>query len=222
MQGHNDNMIERFTVGRRLTHWINAGAFFVLLITGLFLMLPALAPFAESGLSRTLHRIFAVVLMLVPIIFLILDRKGLLDFVRESLKIDVKADMGFHIRMPLYILGIAKGIPPQGKNNAGQKAHHLAIAGLYLAIGVSGFVLWLGKGTLGASTFALMILLHNIAVFALVLLTVMHIYFTLVYGALPAMLNGKVSENYIKFEHRKWWEELQEEKKQQGSRSVGS
>jgi len=38
-------------------------------------------------------------------------------------------------------------------------------------------------------------------------MTLGHVYFTVVYWALPSMIHGKVTESYVKLEHRKWWDE---------------
>jgi formate dehydrogenase subunit gamma len=35
-----------------------------------------------------------------------------------------------------------------------------------------------------------------------------HVYFTFLYGALPAMRTGFVSEGYARMEHRRWFESL--------------
>ncbi len=198
--------IQRFNFRRRLVHWIHTAAFFVLLGTGIIYTTPALSHLAESGIPGTLHRIFAVVFILVPFIYLILDPKSFKELVKESLKIH-RNDIGFHLRMPFYILGRTEGIPPQGKMNAGHKLHHILMGILYLFLVISGLALWFGVGFMGPPMFSLMGKTHIIAVFVIVITTLGHVYFTLVYGALPSMISGKVSSTYLKMEHRRWWDE---------------
>ncbi len=106
--------------------------------------------------------------------------------------------------MPGYFLGRASQMPPQGRINAGQKLHHLGIGIMSLVVVSTGLTLWLGKGQPGANSLAITAMLHDVSMLALTILFVGHVYFTLVYGALPAVLNGYVPESYAKLEHSKW------------------
>lgn len=205
-QNNNEIVLERFNARRRLVHWIHAAAFFVLLGTGLTYVTPGLTFLAEGGIPGTLHRIFAVVFLAVPLIYLVIDPKGFKEFVRDSLNFE-KSDIGFHLRMPFYILGKTQGIPPQGKLNAGHKLHHIFMGILFVTLGVSGLVKWLGVGHMGPAMLNLMGTVHIISVFVITIMTLGHVYFTVVYWALPSMIHGKVTESYVKLEHRKWWDE---------------
>ncbi|RQD64672.1 formate dehydrogenase subunit gamma [Desulfonatronovibrio hydrogenovorans] len=199
-------LIQRFNKRRRFVHWLHTFAFFGLLCTGVLYTTPLLSQWTESGLAGTLHRYFAVIFLLAPFVYIVIDPKGFREFISDTLKFE-KSDIGFHLAMPRYILGHTGGIPPQGKLNAGHKIHHILMGILYLALAISGLSMWLGVGYMGPPVFNFMGVLHNIAVFIIVITTLGHVYFTLVYWALPGMISGKVSETYVRMEHKKWWDE---------------
>jgi formate dehydrogenase subunit gamma len=112
--------------------------------------------------------------------------------------------------MPAYFLGRTKGLPPQGRINAGQKLHHVATFLMFVTIGASGFVLMFGKGQLGPDGLGIAAMIHDLSMLGLTVLMIGHLYFTLVYDALSSMLTGFVTEEYAKMEHPKWLEELPE------------
>ena len=68
---------------QRTVHWAHTVAFILLLITGLLVFVPSLS-FLMGGtaISRYIHRVFAVVYMIVPFFFLFTDSEG----VRSSLR----------------------------------------------------------------------------------------------------------------------------------------
>ncbi len=106
--------------------------------------------------------------------------------------------------MPEYFLGRTRGMPPQGRINAGQKLHHAGVALAFITVALSGVVLLFGKGQLGANGLALAATIHDLSMLLLTVLFVGHVYFTFVYDALPSMLKGYVTEEYARMEHAKW------------------
>jgi len=134
--------------------------------------------------------------------------RGLISLVRESLRFD-RDDFRWMLGNISYFFGRSRHLPPQGRYNAAKKIHHLGVILCFLALAVSGLVMWYGKGRIGFDLFQVTVIIHNLAVWVLAVLTIGHIYFVLLYGALGGMLTGYVSERYVRFEHRKWWEELQ-------------
>ena len=81
---------------------------------------------------------------------------------------------------------------------------------MFITIAASGFVLWFGKGQLGADALAITAMIHDLSMLGLTVLMIGHLYFTLVYDALSSMLTGFVTEEYAKMEHSKWLDELPE------------
>jgi len=200
--------IVRFSQAQRIAHWVFTVAFFLLTITGLFLIIPALSGLAANGMSRLVHRIAAVIFLLIPVYYAVVDGRGLKQLIRDSFTYG-KDDLRWLAAFPRYVLGFAKNMPPQGRINAGEKLHHALIIVLYFVISLSGLLLWAGKASLSASLFTWVLIAHDVAMFAMVLLTLGHIYFVFVYGALGGMVTGYVTRAYARLEHAKWLAEVE-------------
>ncbi|MCS7252200.1 formate dehydrogenase subunit gamma [Thermoflexus sp.] len=203
-------LVLRYRLGQRLVHWIHTVAFFILLITGLALIWPPLSFLAAGGLSRLLHRVAGVVFLLTPVLYALMDFRGLRDLVRDSFTY-TRRDLEWLKGFPGYFLGRTSHLPPQGRINAGQKIHHALTIISYFAISGSGLLLWLAKGSLGPTGLLITTIVHDLSMAVMAVLTVGHIYFTLVYDALPAMTTGYVTEGYARMEHRLWLESLPQE-----------
>ena len=193
----------RYLPAQRWVHWMGAAGFVILLLTGLILEWQPLSPLAAGGGSRLLHRVGAVMYILWPILYAILHPKELRQVIQESLTYG-RDEWEWFKRMPGYFLGRAGQMPAQGRINAGQKLHHLGIGIMSIFVVVTGLVLWLGKGQLGASGLAITAMIHDVSMLTLTVLFVGHVYFTFLYGALSGMLNGYVPESYARLEHSKW------------------
>lgn len=206
-----ERMIPRYRKAQRLMHWLFTLAFFVLLFSGLALFVPGLSELAASPAGRVLHRVAAVVLMLVPVLYLLLDRQGLGQLIRDSFTYDQDDRTWFKHFIP-YVFGKARNLPPQGRINAGEKLHHAAIILGFVVISITGLMLWFWE-SIPATTRLATLLVHDIAMIALALLTIGHVFFVFVYGAFSGMWNGFVTERYARLEHPKWLKEMDKEGK---------
>lgn len=200
------HLVQRYQPAQRVLHWVGVGSFLVLLASGIVL-LPPLGALAAGGLSRLVHRVAAIPFVLVPVAYAVLLPHVARELVRESLSFGVR-DREWLARMPAYLLGRTRGLPPQGRLNAGQKLHHASTFLLLLAVSASGVALWSWKGALGPAGLALAATVHDLSTLGLALLMIGHVYFTLLYGALPAMRTGYVSEAYARLEHSDWLAQL--------------
>ncbi|HEY3368023.1 MAG TPA: cytochrome b/b6 domain-containing protein [Symbiobacteriaceae bacterium] len=196
-------LVARFSRTQRIAHWTFTLAFVALTVTGLFLMVRGFSALAAGGTSRLLHRGAAVLLLLAPVYYLLSDFAGLKRLVSDSFHYDAD-DRRWLKAMPRYVFGKAKGMPSQGRINAGEKLHHAAIILLFFAVAVSGLFLWLGRAALGRELFGWMLVAHDVSMTLMVLLTLGHLYFVFVYGALRGMTTGYVTRAYAKMEHAKW------------------
>jgi len=203
-----DGSIVRYKFVQRVGHAINVIAFLTLLTTGLFLFF---SPFSALGshASRTIHRIAAILLFVGPIMYFITDRHDILHLLKASFTYN-KNDLIWLIKMPFYFVGLAKGLPPQGEINAGQRVHHALTVIFYNLIALSGFALWFGKTNLPHDVFLWMLMLHDISMVILTVLMVGHMYFSFVYGAVNNMITGRISATYAHVEHPLWVEELEQ------------
>ena len=58
--------VERYRKPTRVLHWIHAGAFAALFLTGLVLFIPQLGILAQDGYTRIIHRIAVVFFIIAP------------------------------------------------------------------------------------------------------------------------------------------------------------
>ncbi len=196
-------LILRFRPTQRLVHWVGAAGFVALLVTGLALLWSPFSFLAWGGWSSLVHRLGAILFILWPVLYLLLDRRGLLELIRDSFTYS-REDLAWLKQMPRYLLGRAAGMPPQGRLNAGEKGHHALTILAFLVVALSGVVLWFGKGALGATGLAVAASVHDASMLVLTVLFVGHLYFTFLYDALESMLKGYVTEEYARMEHANW------------------
>jgi len=198
----------RYRVGQRIVHAVLATSFLMLLFTGLMILWQPLTLWARDGTSGVIHRIGAVLFLLVPILYLIVDRRGARELLVESFTYD-RDDIEWFKHAGRYFIGRAVGMPPQGRLNAGQKLHHAGVVLMSATVVFSGILMWFAKGNLGAQGLALAASIHDISMLALTVLLVGHLYFTFVYKALSAMTTGYVPKEDALIEHPKWVEEIE-------------
>lgn len=215
--GSPDERIPRYARPQRIHHWLLAGGFVGLLVTGLAVLLGAPAEVLRA--TGLVHRAAAVLLTVAPIYYAVTYPKGLVTLVRDSFTYD-KDDVQWLLHAPAYFIGHAEKMPPQGRINAGEKVHHALVIVSLVAIAISGYVLWAGKGA-NPTAFLAAGLVHDVSMAVLTVLFIGHLYFTFVYQALGAMVDGTVTRRYALMEHRKWLEALDARRAVRAVRGVG-
>ena len=198
----------RYRRNQRIVHAVLATSFLLLLITGMMLLWEPASRFAGGGTSRLVHRIAAVAYMAVPIGYLLADRKGAIELVRDSFRYD-RDDLEWFKHMYRYAMGHTREMPPQGRLNAGQKLHHAFVMVVSVGVVGTGLTLWFLKSSLGPDWLAFTTLMHDLCMLGLTLFLVGHLYFTYVYKALSGMTTGYVDEAEARLEHSKWLDEIE-------------
>jgi formate dehydrogenase subunit gamma len=207
MSDASPRLVRRYLRAQRLIHWIGVVTFLALLGSGLVLLWSPLSFLAAGGWSRLVHRLAVIPFLGLPIAYAVLLPREAKHLLVESFTY-TRDDWRWLRRMPAYLLGCTRGLPPQGRLNAGQKLHHAGTFLMFATISVSGFVLWLGSGQLGPAGLAVFAMVHDVSMLGLTVLMIGHVYFTMLYDALSAMRTGLVSETYARLEHGKWVEAL--------------
>lgn len=210
-------LIRVFTTQERLIHWLHTGTFAVLMLTGLFMYFSELQPFVvgdAGALSRFLHRMGALVMGAVPLLYLILDYKTFFANARRLLAWG-KGDLNWLKAAPrYYFLGDETAMPPQDKFNTGQKLFYVLVAVGYPVFGFTGLLMWGGRGTIDPQFFLLMVLIHDLMAISWVAFFLVHLALATMHpfmkGALDGMLFGWMPEKYVKHHHAKYYEELTE------------
>ena len=203
MSSESPHLVQRYLRAQRLIHWTGVASFLTLLFSGIVLLFPPLSFLAAGGLSRLIHQIAVIPFVVLPIVYAILLPKQTKELLIESLAY-TREDWEWFKHMPAYMLGRTRGLPPQGRLNAGQKLHHASTFLMFVTVSASGFVLWFGKGRLGADGLACTAMAHDLSMLGLSVLLIGHVYFTFLYDALSAMRTGFVTEEYAQMEHPGW------------------
>ena len=164
-------MIARFGRTERAVHWVHAAAFFVLLATGLVLLVPELSEVvARRPLVKNVHLFTAVAWAAALVAIVVLgDRRRLAAAWREAETIDADDRR--------WLVGRRA---PQGRFNAGQKLNVVLTAALAVVFTVSGVFLWLGERDHtflldGAGT------VHDVATYVSIVLVAGHLYLAVVH-----------------------------------------
>ena len=226
--GPSDKKIQRFGAIDRFAHWLMAGSFVVLAITGLnllygrHLLIPLFGKEAFAAITtigKFAHNYLAFAFMVgLALSFVLWARHNIPS------KLDLKwLAMGGGI--------FKKGVhPPARKFNAGQKVIFWAVMIGGLSVSMSGIALMFPFQTsMFADTFAMLNMIgfnlptdftamqeqqlnqlwHGIVSMGLMTMIIAHIYIGSVgmEGALDAMNSGMVDRNWAKEHHNLWVEE---------------
>ena len=221
--------IPKYTFLERLGHWIHAAVYIPLAFTGFMLFAPWLQPFTQGvgGQSfRLLHRVFAIVLAIMPIIYIVLESRRLWMHLRENFHF-TREDIGWlKAAIPYYILGRHVDMPPQPRFNTGERLNAVTIiigTGLF---GVTGFLMWFGRGYVPTWLFQLAVIIHDLTAIATFAMFIIHFFLAVVHPlmwqALVSMRYGVVSESYARQHHAMWYygekraREIWEQRKKEG------
>jgi formate dehydrogenase subunit gamma len=187
--------VHRFSRTERWLHWVHAGAFGVMLLTGLILFAPPLSRvFSDRPLVKSIHLIGAVAWVIALVLVAIVgDRRGLGRTRRELERFDAD-DVLFIRRRPSR----------PARFNGGQKLHAAGQAALLVLFYVSGALLWLGERNTDLRL-AGTLPLHDFATFVGVVLLIGHVLKTAqAPGSLEGMTGGTVTTDYAERHHPRW------------------
>jgi formate dehydrogenase subunit gamma len=198
------SMIDRYTAGERIIHWVTAIAFVLLAASGLAFFHPSV--FWLTGLlgggtwARVLHPFVGVVMFVAFLLIAVRFRH------HNVLSGNDRAWLG---RIGDVIANRDAGVPPIGRYNPGQKLLFWTLLASMIVLLLSGIVLWRPyfAPSFGIGTIRLGALLHALSALALILLIIVHVYSSFwVKGSMEGMLRGKVTRAWAKAHHPQWYE----------------
>ena len=216
--------VERYRKPTRILHWVHAGAFVILFLTGLVLFIPQLGFLAQDSWTRLIHRIAAVLFVVAPLIYIPMNLKVTLRGIKDAFSWGVE-DMGWLKAAPrYYFLSDEKAMPPQPHMNSGQKMWWLMVIVFGLVFVITGLIMWAFKTVAPAALLQWMVFIHDVAFIATGCMFFVHIYLSVAHplmrplrtGAWNSMARGKVSVEYAESHHAKWYDELSKGGKEKG------
>jgi formate dehydrogenase subunit gamma len=184
----------------------------VLFFTGLVLFIPGIAILAEDSWTRLIHRIAVVVFVLAPVIYIPMNFKATLRGVKDAFTWGAD-DIGWLLAAPrYYMLSDEEAMPPQGHMNTGQKMWWFIVIVFGAIFLVTGAIMWFGKQSAPHALLQWMVFVHDVAFIVTGAMLFVHIYLSVAHplmkGAFNSMAKGKVSAEYAKSHHGKWYEEI--------------
>lgn len=200
----NEAVIQRYRKVERVNHWITAGCFVLLAISGLAFFYPAFfwltGVFGTAQLARLIHPWIGVVMFLS---FMIMFFRY---FSHNFLN---KEDVKWLTSISDVLRGRAVG--DVGKYNAGQKAMFWLMAICMLSLLITGILSWhayFGE-IVPIPVKRVALLLHAASALALIAGIIVHAYAAIwVRGTIRAMVEGVVTQAWARTHHPRWYREV--------------
>jgi formate dehydrogenase subunit gamma len=204
--------VEKYRKPVRVLHWIHSGAFVLLFLTGLVLFIPGLSALAEDGWTRLIHRIGAAIFVVIPLIYLIVNPRSAIRGLKQAFTWGSE-DIGWLKAAPrYYFLGDERDMPPQGEMNTGQKMWWFIVVVFGVLFVITGAIMWFAKGAAPAALLQWMVFIHDVSFIVIGAMFFVHIYLGVLHplmtDAWSAITGGKVSAEYAKKHHGKWYAEI--------------
>jgi formate dehydrogenase subunit gamma len=196
----------RNTTAARINHWITAGCFILLLLSGLSMFHPMLFflsnLFGGGQWTRAVHPWIGTVL-LVSYLGLIVQ------FWRDNFW--NRDDIAWMKAIDRVLVNQEEGVPEVGRFNAGQKFVFWSMALLVPVLFLTGLIIW--EVYFGTTTSIevqrVAVLIHSAAAIAAIIVWIIHVYAAIwVEGSVRAMTQGYVTPGWAYRHHRKWLRRL--------------
>ena len=199
--------ILRYPFHERLMHWVAAGSYIYLMLTGLAFWSPwcfwIASALGGGQISRMVH----------PWIGLIFFGAILMMFSMWSAQMHTTAaDKAWWNSIGHYIRNEDDQMPAAGRYNAGQKLLFWGFISCGVLLLLSGVVLWFPENVPWNLRFLryLAVLIHPAAAMLTIGLFLIHIYMSVFAerGAFGSIIRGDVSAAFAKRYHPRWYEEV--------------
>jgi formate dehydrogenase subunit gamma len=196
----------RNTTAARINHWITAGCFVLLLLSGLSMFDPMLfwlsALFGGGQSTRAIHPWIGTVLLV--------SYAGMIvQFWRDNTW--NRDDIAWLRAVDRVVSNDEDRVPEVGRFNAGQKAVFWAMALLVPVLFLTGIAIWeiyfFAYTTIEQRRIA--VLIHSLAAVAAIIVWIVHVYAAIwVRGSVRTMTQGYVTAGWAWRHHRKWLRRL--------------
>jgi formate dehydrogenase subunit gamma len=196
----------RYGAATRINHWITAGCFVLLVLSGLAMFHPLLAwlanLFGGGQWTRAIHPWIGTVLLV-----------SYAGMVVQSWRDNLwsRDDIAWARAFGRVLEKSEGGVPEVGRFNAGQKGVFWAMALLVPVLFFTGIVIW--DAYFSAYTTIeqrrIAVLIHSVAAVGSIIIWIVHVYAgTWVRGSMRGMTQGYVTPGWAWRHHRKWLRQL--------------
>lgn len=204
-----EKLIQRYNKIERVNHWLVAGCFVLLAVSGLGFFYPAFFwlthIFGSPQIARIVHPFVGVIMFFGFVIQFF--RYWKYNFLNKD---DIKWLAG------IKTILMGGEIGNTGKYNGGQKMMFWLMTVCMLILLLTGFVAWRPyfAEIFPIPVIRLALLLHACAALVLIAGIIIHVYAAIwVHGTIRAMVEGVVTQAWAKKHHPKWYQEVMDKKK---------
>jgi formate dehydrogenase subunit gamma len=205
--------VERFNFVARITHWGHTVTFLLCLFTGLVLFLDGVnwlaAIFGGYAGAGLVHRIAAVIMTILLVIFVVFDFKGIIDWIKDILRFGMN-DIKFVMLFPLEFFGFPVKVPPQTRFNGGEKGNSIVTPTMVILLVLSGYIMWF-PSIFPAGLVRVAYPTHDIAMILATCMVCMHGYLGSFHTgsgeSFWGMWKGTVRADWAQHHHAIWYEE---------------
>lgn len=205
-----ERTIRRFRNRAIIVHWLHTASFITLLITGTFLFFHLTNYSGGSGI-KVVHRIAALVFVLIPTVYAVIDPKNAVNFLKESFEWR-KSDVAWVRSAVAYYFGGKEKLPPQDRINGGQKLWQVLVILTGTLLTLTGAALWVFQYRISIVFYSWISLLHAAAFLLVAFWFLWHLYLATLHPRFDesffSMINGKVSAHYAQEHYGKWYDRL--------------
>lgn len=211
-------VIQRYRKVERVNHWVTAGCFILLAVSGLAFFYPAFfwltGIFGTPQLARMIHPWIGVVMFIsFTIMFFRYFRHNFLN----------KEDTKWLTSVGEILKGRAVG--DVGKYNAGQKAMFWLMSICMICLLITGVLAWhtyFGQ-VVPIPVKRVALLLHAGSALVLIAGIIVHAYAAIwVQGTIRAMVEGVVSQAWARTHHPRWYREVMAKREQKARSESGT
>lgn len=214
--------IERFSLSARVAHWGHTVTFLLLLFTGLVLFVDSrwdflAAIFGGYRGAGLVHRIMAVFYTIIPIVCLIANPKGFVEWWKDVFSFG-KNDIIFQMNFPLEFFGFQVKNPPQTQFNGGEKMNSVVTTGSCILLAISGYIMWFPQ-IFPAGLVRLAYPTHDIFMIIATTMVCMHGYLGSLHvgsgESFWGMWKGTVRADWAEHHHKAWYDKVMASKAQE-------
>jgi formate dehydrogenase subunit gamma len=207
--------VQKYTKVARIFHWVHTAAFIILVLTGIFLFIPAAGFIAQDSWTRIIHRIAAVLFVVAPLMQIFANPKTAGASIKQAFTWG-KDDMEWAKALPrYYFLNDESAMPPQDEMNTGQKMWLTVLLIMAPIFVITGILMWFFKYALPSGVFQWCVFVHDVAFIVTFVFLLVHVYLGVIHplmrthgGSFRSMVDGIVTAEYAKSHHGKWYDRI--------------
>jgi formate dehydrogenase subunit gamma len=207
--------VQKYTKVARIFHWVHTAAFIILVLTGIFLFVPAAGFIAQDSWTRVIHRVAAVLFVVAPLIQIFANPKTTGASIKQAFTWGADDMQWLQAAPRYYFLNDESAMPPQEEMNSGQKLWLTVLLIMAPVFVITGILMWFFKAALPPAVFQWCVFVHDVAFITTFVFLLIHIYLGVIHplmrthgGSFRSMVSGSVTAEYAKSHHGKWYNKV--------------